>query len=81
MHFVRFAVRGGRRQKMIKKCKNCRKDFKALRGQRYCCDECRENFHKPTKRETQIPDINEQARLRRLTYGQYQAQRYMRARV
>lgn len=66
---------------MIKQCKNCGVGFEVLRGRKYCCDECRENFHNPKKRETHIPDINEQARLRRLTYGQYQAQRYMRARI
>lgn len=41
MHFVRSAVRGGRRQKMIKQCACCGKEFNAkYKEAKYCSREC-----------------------------------------
>lgn len=68
-------------------CNYCGKTFEtSKRGQhKYCSDECRKKFYAPQKyvakerepRESHITEITKEARAMGMSYGLYQAQKYL----
>lgn len=70
-------------------CNYCGKTFEtSKRGQhKYCSDECRKKFYNPKRyfaeiepkepKESHINEINAEARARGMTYGMYQAQKFL----
>ena len=72
-------------------CKLCGKPFKAYGNQQYCSEECKQearlrrnnSISKPRqvsrkKHKSEITNINAEARALGMTYGQYQAMKYMK---
>lgn len=74
--------------KKIRKCEFCGKEFRPRNGnQIFCSTVCRKKQYnavalpqvpKPKKKNEELVKINEEARKLGMTYGQYQAMRYVK---
>ena len=80
-----------REYESYKICRLCGKQFKGYGNQKYCSEECKKeaglrpnnSISKPRqvsmrKHKSQLSEINAEARKNGMTYGQYQAMKYLK---